>query len=243
LLKDGDTQVRAAAARALGALGKQAQRAIPALLESLTKENRFAVQQQVLQAILLIGSKDMAALLDALRDINEVGRWATPYILKQFGPKAKDAVPHLIRLLGDKESGNRLAAALALGEIGGEARSATPALVAALQDPAASVRAGAAAALAKLDPSREALAKEQFARVMEKGLAAAQLQYDQIMELKIILSVHPRGSHLRLSPFQTEMLADLQREVDQQIARFPPEAIPALVKGINLAAIYRLGFC
>src|SRR5205085_5616449 len=127
-------------AQALAGLGEDAQAAIPALLQVLRTENTLEVQQQVLRAIVRNGSKDMPGLLKALGEINDVGRWATPYILKQFGPKARDAVPHLVKHLGDPDMGKRLSAAIALGEIGADALEAMPTLVKATQDPTPTVR-------------------------------------------------------------------------------------------------------
>ena len=279
LLQDGEPQVRAAAAGALAAIGKEGGRAIPALLKLLGTEKRFEVQQQTFQAITLIGSKDMPGLLKALREINDVSRWATPYLLRQFGPKAKDAVPHLITQLGDRDPGNRLVAALALGEIGADARGAAAALLKALEDPSAEVRVGAAAALARLDPTREALAKEQFALAFTKaeqsldtarqtlqssGLLrdpasdallfqpvnwqalmnpAVQAQYNQIVNLLLLRSAYRPASPMFFKGFQQNNQSQLRAGIDQVLSQFGPEAVPAIVRGINLAAIYNLGHC
>jgi HEAT repeat protein len=275
LLQDGDRQVRAAGAGALASLGEEAQEAIPALLEVLRKETRLEVQQQVVQAISRIGSKDMPGLLKALREINDVGRWATPFILTQFGPRAKDAVPHLIKTLGDQDPGRRLSAAVALGEIGAEAQEAIPALVKALEDPSPVVRGGAAVALRKLDPRRKAAAEQRLALAFEqidKELQASVTQLRQRRSLLVDALQQPRGlrpvnrmaltnpliqqhynsivdAHMFFTTCTTDAIGpsmfynpDKRLKDTSWISSFGPEAVPALVRGINLASIYRIGF-
>lgn len=274
LLKDKEAQVRAAGAAALAALGKEAQDAMPTLLEVLRTDKSYEVQLQTFQAITLVGSKDPASLQKALKEINDNTRWATPFILKQFGPRAKDAVPHLIKALSHKDSGTRLAAALALGEIGADAKAAVPGLMKILKDTSSSVRMGAAAALASIDPKQEAQGKHQFVLALaqaekalitamepqKKGLsvqeAAArglirpidrralvdpvvQAQYNQVIDLHLFVSSYQRASRYFRDLRQTQLSTELTRVINQ----FGPESSPALVRGINLAAIYDLGFC
>jgi HEAT repeat protein len=280
LLKDKDATLRAAAASALAALGKDAQDAMPTLLEVLRTDKNYQVQLETFQAITLVGSKEPAKLQQALREINETTRWAAPFVLKQFGPKAKDAVPHLTRALGNKDAGTRLAAALALGEIGAEAKAAASALAKAQQDTSPQVRVAAAAALASVDPKQEALAKQQFVVALaqtEKAMAASQARlqktgqilqraaaqglvrpidwravndpavqsyYQQIIDQKIFLSAYRKASSIYSPNWGSVEWTKLIDEVDRRIAReFGPEGIPALVRGVNLSGIYKLGFC
>jgi HEAT repeat protein len=281
LLKDNDVQIRAAGAAALGSLGKEAQDAMPTLLELLRTEKNYEMQIQTFQTITLVGSKDPPSLQKALKEINDTTRWATPFVLRQFGPKPKAAVPHLIKALGDKEAGTRLAATLALGEIGDEARVSASALAKVLQDPSPNVRVAAAAALASVDPKQDALAKQHFALALANAqkamiLAQAQFQkqaaqlkklvaagglvrpinrqalsdpmiqgfYSQVIDQKIMLSAYRPVSKTHFRDLKEFEITRLTTEVDRVINYdFGPEAIPALVRGINLAAIYNLGFC
>ena len=71
------------------------------------------MQWQAFQAILRIGSSDAPGLLQTLRKVNAEMHWSFPYVLRQFGPKAKDAVKPLIKQLDGGDDGMRMSAALA----------------------------------------------------------------------------------------------------------------------------------
>jgi HEAT repeat protein len=269
LVKDQDPQVRAAGAQALAGLGEDAHAAIPTLLHVLWTESTLGVQKQVLRAIVRIGSKDMPNLLKALEEINGVARWATPYILKQFGPKAKDAVPHLVKHLSDPDMGKRLSAALSLGEIGADAGEAMPALLKATQDPIPTVRVAAAMSLVRVDPRRKAALEQKAQQAIgqtEKALHAAanrlrltqslltdglprvrrpvnrlaltnpaiQQQFDTIVQMWVLASAFRSTDDCQFG---------WQKAVGNMIDQFGPEGVPALVHGLNLAAIYQIGFC
>jgi HEAT repeat protein len=272
LLKDGDAQVRATAAGALAAMGKEAQAAIPALLELLRTEKQFEVQQRAFQAITAIGSQDLPGLLKAVREIDEVGRWAIPYVLTQFGPRARDAVPQLIKLLADPDAGHRVGAALALGKLGAEAREAIPALLQALQDPSPAVRGSAATALTRLDPRREVATEQrldQTARTLQataqrlwntrallkvaaepfRGLrpvnraaltnSAIQARYNSVVDMTLAVSECKAGGIRFMGGDNNKWTTRIQNLIDN----FGPEAVPALVRGLNLAGKYNIGFC
>jgi HEAT repeat protein len=279
LLKDEEAQVRTAGAAALGALGEEAQEAIPILLEVLRTEKGYEVQVQTFQAITVIGSKDIPSLRKALKEINNTTTWATPYILKQFGPNAKDAIPFLIKGLSHKDPGNRLTAALALGEIGTDAKVAGPALMKALQDPSPSVRVGVAAALASVDPGQETLGKQHMElaftqtykviatvrlQLQKHGLLrqpfgvlganrpvdqralkdpAIQALFNQIIDLRLFLAAYRPVSRMYLGDFQSAKLKLIDADLDLLINDLVPEAAPAIIRGINLAAKYNLGHC
>ena len=102
-------------------------------------------------AILRVGSADVPGLLDTMRKLNGEAHWAFPYILRQCGPKAKDAVKPLMKQLESRDDGHRMSAALALGEIGKEVRDAIPALQKAVNtDQNPLVRHSAAFSLARV---------------------------------------------------------------------------------------------
>jgi HEAT repeat protein len=159
LLPDPDPQVRADAAGALAAMRTEAQAAIPALLKAMRVENRFEVQQQLFQALTLVGSRDLPGFLKAVREIDRQGQWATPYRLGQFGPHGEDAVKPLIKLLRDPQPGKRLAAALALGKLGLLSDQSVPALLKAMDDPSPQVCVAASISLCKLAPGHERVAE------------------------------------------------------------------------------------
>jgi HEAT repeat protein len=168
LLKDNEPPVRAAAAGAISAMGQEAQAVIPALLEAMRQEKRFEVQQQLFQALTLVGSRDLPGFLKAVREIDQQGQWATPYLLVQFGPNPEDAVKPLIKFLGDPEPGKRLAAALALGKLGLLSAQSVPALAKLLDDPSIPVRLAAVASLAKLAPGHERLAEFRITAALKQ---------------------------------------------------------------------------
>ena len=86
----------------------------------------------------------------ALGDVNVVRR-ASATALGQIGPAAAEAVPALIKVLGDAERVVRGRAAEALGKIGPAAAEAVPALIKVLGD--AECRPDAAEALGKIGPA------------------------------------------------------------------------------------------
>jgi HEAT repeat protein len=246
-------------------MGKAAQAAIPALLEAVRQEKRFEVQKHLFQALALVGSRDLPGFLKAARAVDRQGKWQTPFLLVQFGPNPEDAVKPLINLLRDPVPGRRLGAALALGKLGLLSDRAVPALLKALDDPTPAVRAAAAASLSRLAPGHERIAefrlnetvkslddrligqdRNRLAFVKQNTVAylygpvdrmalldpTVQYPYDQLINLLLLLS-DPQGVQ---DPLLTAQVRDL-------VGDLPAEAIPALVRGINQAAIFQIGFC
>jgi HEAT repeat protein len=125
-LDSSDPEARRQAARALGAIGPPAEKAVPRLA---------AVMQD---------DPDSKARLEA------------SLALTKMGPAVAAVVPALAQALGDPEPGVRLNALVALMRLKAEARPAVPALTRALKDPANrtnartftfTIQAGAATAL------------------------------------------------------------------------------------------------
>jgi HEAT repeat protein len=103
-LNDPDPKVREHAIFALGAIGKDAEEAVPAL----------------------------AAIME--NDDNELLRIEASLALTKMGPAARGAIPSLGRALKDNHQLVRLNAARALMNLGPEARPAIPALIEAMKD-------------------------------------------------------------------------------------------------------------
>jgi HEAT repeat protein len=268
LLEDPEAPVRAWAAHTLSSMGPAARDAIPALLASM-KDPDVKVQQATFLALLQIGGKeDGGGLAEALPKLNQEERWAMRGPLKQFGPALRDAVNPLIRDLQEPDEGKRLSAALALGTIGLEAREATPALQEALNDPSPLVRQSAAVSLALI--SKQAKGNQQFEptakQVRERLTRAlnelpplnsgppsrealfdrkAQAAYNQVVDLHLLASVQLNQIG-KSNPWLEKQLGlnELRRQVATALtSQFGPEAIPALLRGMHLAAYYDLGFC
>jgi HEAT repeat protein len=92
----------------------------------------------------------VAELIKNLDDRDAQIRHQAVKSLGDMGPKAKEAVPALIKTFGDPEL--RTYAFRALGAIGREAKETVPALIKTLAGPDANVRQGAARALGQIGP-------------------------------------------------------------------------------------------
>ncbi len=159
-LKDEDGYVRAAAARALGALPPLPEVTVP-IFEKALADGDEVTTQYALDALAELGPKAVPRLIGALK--YEKLRPQVAYILGRIGPDAASATEVLAALLEDKDRHTAEAAAMALGRIGPGARAAVPALTKALQDGGASTHA-VLFALGKIGPdaasAEPALAKE-----------------------------------------------------------------------------------
>jgi predicted Zn finger-like uncharacterized protein len=153
-LNSTDTQVRVRSAAALGEMGADAQRAVPALFKAL-KDPDENVAREAAQALRAVGTPsrdDAPMLIAALGDENRRVRGCALEGLAKMGPEARPAVPKLAEILKAKESDAefRLQAARCLGQIGAAAATqGVPALAAALKDTEADIREAAADALGK----------------------------------------------------------------------------------------------
>jgi HEAT repeat protein len=288
LLQDAQPSVRGAAAGALAGMGKDAQDAIPALLRTLRQETRFEVQQQLFQALTLIGSRDLPGFLKAVREVDREGRWATPYRLGQFGPNPEDAVKPLIQMvLKDPDPGKRMAAAIALGKLGLLSDQSVPALTRAMDDPSPQVKAAASVSLARLAPGHERVAQlkltaamDNMARLIDRlkqvvvGMQQRQLalgtgadpnrmlvelmrplnraavtdrrlqaHYNEVIDLHL-LAVTPECPQHKLWQQAAGVKGFvLEASASALVDCLPMEAAPAIVRGINQAAAFELGFC
>lgn len=149
LLADAATPgpLRIACCEGLTALGPAAGAATAALRNALT-DPEPALRRVAAAALGTVGRgepENVAALIAALADKNENVAVTAALHLGKYGPKAKDAVPPLVRLL-ERPAGTagkpphpfalRQQAVQSLGEIGPAAAEAVPALVALVADAA-----------------------------------------------------------------------------------------------------------
>ena len=113
LLKDGDADVRASAAWALGEIGDAS--AVEKLIKALGDASRFVVESAK-EALLKIGISAVPHLIKALKD-DKLQRKVVEILSKI---EEKEVKEHLIRALSDKNKKIRIGAALALAKRGEE---------------------------------------------------------------------------------------------------------------------------
>jgi HEAT repeat protein/lysophospholipase L1-like esterase len=151
-LRDPSEAVRAAAARALTAIGPAAED-LPSLVASLGSRDTYVVAFAAwslgnLGPAAEVAVPDLARAL-ARDDTNAVVAGA----LARIGPAAASAVGALVDGLRSDDGNRRWRAARTLGRIGPPAASAVPSLTAALSDPSSLVRLHAARALGRIGPA------------------------------------------------------------------------------------------
>jgi HEAT repeat protein len=148
---DADAGVRAAAARALGALGEAARAASPALFRALADSSE-TVRHDAADSLSHVEMRpdDLRPLIAALGSRDPYVRAFAEWTLGNMEATAGEAVPALAALVDDPETGVVVSAALA--RIGPAARAAVPALVAALRSEDSGRRWRAARTLGRIGP-------------------------------------------------------------------------------------------
>jgi HEAT repeat protein len=152
-LEDPDSDVVAAAARALGNLRLRAVSA-SAALHLKTRDKSPNVRRSALHALESIDgdARDLAAeLLEAMHDKDDLVRAAATRALGDVDPRI--SVAALSAALRDPCADVRLASAVSLGTIGVPAHSAIPLLASLLTDPDQQVRWAAVGYLEKAGPA------------------------------------------------------------------------------------------
>jgi len=142
LLKDSDRGVRLRAVAALGDLGGEVRRALPALLaalgETALNDRDDGVRAEAVRALLRAGPQpatEVGALVDALHSELDVVRFHAAVALGDLGPAGRPAVPALIHAsLWDEEAAVRVGAAGALWKIDGKGPLVLHVLTSALGD-------------------------------------------------------------------------------------------------------------
>jgi HEAT repeat protein len=246
-IKDSDDGVRLASLSALATMGGDAKDAVPNLIEAM-KSKHFATQQGAFQAIMAIAnaSDDPTSILNAMQEMSRQHRWAMPYVLKQFGSKAKDAVKPLVKGLQDKDPNVRMGAAMALGQLGETAKEAAPALRESIaKDPYLPARSAAGMALIRIEPKNQD-------PTYKKALLGLQMTMQQMNAE----SANPKANYYNtvVTTFVTSMssfpptgscgdLNEVQRSSRRLVLQIDsPDFVPALVRGLNMVGYYDIGF-
>ena len=110
-------ETRAAAAKALGLMGPDAQPAIPALGLALRSPAR-QVSVEAANALGHIGKSSVPVLMELLRDKDESTRHVAAYALGEIGPDAGAAVPALVGMLSETNEPLRRSVVYSLSRIG-----------------------------------------------------------------------------------------------------------------------------
>ena len=158
-LDDDSKVVRITAVKALGKMGRAAQKAVPSLKSVFSKsgydrDEREELQKAAIVALGKIGepTEEIAPfLIEKFLNPKESIRWKAAMALKAVGA---DVVPYLIDAMHSTDQKVRFYAAMALGEIGSDAKEAVDTLTEAMTD--SYVTAISASALGKIGPDAEA---------------------------------------------------------------------------------------
>lgn len=147
-LGNADANIRAVVAGALGAFGSDMIPVLKERLEDEKEDNRVRVA--AVGALGNVGEEAIPILIETLRHEQLTIRSRAVDALAANGPKAKPAVPALIKALEDEQVREKVAYALA--QMGKEAKAAVPALIKTLQDQKPEVRRAAGSALSAIGP-------------------------------------------------------------------------------------------
>src|SRR5262249_42760751 len=131
MFKDRDPAYRQNAITALGAIGTEDKRVIPALIGAL-KDGW--VNDTAANALARIGKEVVPELLQLLKGKDNELRASAARTLSHMGPIAKEAIPTLIKCLDEQDENLRYAAAGALGQMAPDSKSAIPALIKLLKE-------------------------------------------------------------------------------------------------------------
>jgi HEAT repeat protein len=245
-LADTHPPIREAAAAVLAGLGKGAADAVPELLDAL-KDKNLRVQAEAVNALGVLVLHDVPGLMDKIREADRKGGWAEPLILRQFGPLPDDTVRGLAKHLADPDPAIRSRVAMALGQIGARAQAAIPPLVEAARDDNLQVRLSAALALASIRRERLDAKNDDLARLFNLPPRPPLRGPDLIRALTDPRVQGPLDAFLTgfvlLKALRVPTPLDLDTQLYKGLKQMGPEAIPPLIRAVNAAAYYRLGFC
>ena len=185
-LKDPKWQMREPAARALGAMGKEAAPAIPELIEAFKDSNTW-VCKAAAWALGAIGREVpelvLPRLREALKDSKKNVRIGAADALGEMRKEAAPAIPELQKALNDPDQGVCFAAEKALGAMGIEAAPAEEVAVPqAEQDTGPVKEEGKEQAQVKPEKDQEAAPEQEAAVPKDRELPWGPLEPDKPKE-------------------------------------------------------------
>ncbi|NEP89882.1 MAG: HEAT repeat domain-containing protein [Okeania sp. SIO2C2] len=181
LLSDEDSDVRIAAATAVGNLGLEAKQYIPQL-QQLFSDKNWRVREAAVEAVGNMGleaKQFIPQLLQLFSDEHSSVREAAARAVVKIRSDAKQLIPQLQQLLNDDNWRIRKAAVEAVGEMGSEAKEFIPQLQQLLSDEDSDVRRAAAWAVGsmgseakKFIPQLQQLLSDEHSSVREAAATA-----------------------------------------------------------------------
>ena len=215
LLKDPDPAVRRHAVGALIAI-KPGPKVMVPLFIKLMNDTDPGLHSRILNAITEAGPVAVPGLIRAL-DNDKLAYWAC-IVLRGMGPKAKAAVPALIKKLNDPRPEIRREAILALGSMGPAALPAVPQIAAALDDEFARGSATfVLGTLGKIPPEAE---KKILANTRSDDKSISTISY------WCLARVHPDDVQLRREA--TEKIVERLKDPDPMVRLVAARALAAL---------------
>jgi hypothetical protein len=193
------------------------------------------------------------------------GRWVSPVIRAQAVAEVRDQdpLPFLVKEVADKDPQVRNRAALALTELGIKAQPALPALLRALENEDPQVRLTISLVIARIQRQPAEMAKlmkdlrERYAFVVVQvrerlfgPMKVAQEQF-QAQSLRMAMqnpAIQTQARQIVLSFIMAKVgpnsgAAPPDKVLEHMLDGLGPEAIPALVEGLNFTAANQIGFC
>ncbi len=169
MLGDKHREVRRAAATGLGDIGQADEPVLNALIATLGKDPDSAVRVDAAQALGQLGPKAKSAVPALLRALKDGD--VQRYAAEALGRIGRSAVQPLIDLaVRGKSEAVRLGAIRGLGKLGPVAKSAVPVLLKCLRDKSADVRKATARALPEIKPVEKKVIAALASRLGDKDM-------------------------------------------------------------------------
>lgn len=222
--KEAEGMLPSSAAEALGRLGPAAESAVPALIETMKRNEPF-IADHAAEALGKIGPAAVPALREVLSTSNGAVWAHAARALGSAGPASKDTISLLLESLSQDDPSVRAAAIHGLGDARADSDEAIAALVKTLADKNRNVRNAAIRALGRIG-SRAKPAVPTLAKLL------AELEYfEQAAVIRALGSIGPNAKEA--IPALAAAIPDGGMDAAKALGRIGPMAVPALVKALK----------